>query len=175
MYVFFRLIRALLRARSAPRQDPRGEFRIKLRVYPNDLDSNLHVNNGRYLTLFDIGRFDLVMRSGLWTVMRKNKWYPVLSGAAIRFKASLEAFETVDLVTRLVYWDEKWIYIEHRLEKGGRVAAKGMVKGIFRGPEGNVAVARLLEGMGLSGVAPAEPESVKRWNHFEETLKEGKS
>lgn len=173
MYVLFRLIRALLWARRAPRQDPRGEFRIKLKIYPNDLDTNLHVNNGRYLTLFDIGRFDLVMRSGLWPVMRKHKWYPVLSGAAVRFKASLNAFETVDLVTRLVYWDEKWIYIEHRLEKGGRVAAKGMVKGIFRGPEGNVPVARLLEGMGLSGEAPPEPESVRRWVAFEETLKEG--
>ncbi len=175
MYVLFRLIRALLWARSAPRLDPRAEFRIKLKIYPNDLDTNLHVNNGRYLTLFDIGRFDLVMRSGLWPVMRKNKWYPVLSGAAVRFKASLNAFETVDLTTRIVYWDEKWIYIEHRLEKGGRVAAKGMVKGIFRGPDGNVPVARLLEGMGVSGEAPPEPESVRRWVAFEETLKEGKS
>lgn len=174
MYVFFRLIAALIRARRAPRLDPRAEFRIKLRIFPNDLDSNLHLNNGRYLTLFDVGRFDLVMRSGLWSVMRKHKWYPVLSGAAIRFKASLAAFESVDLCTRLVYWDDKWIYIEHRLERGGRVCAKGLVKGIFRGPEGNVPVARLLEGMGLSGEAPPEPETVRRWVSFEETLKDEK-
>ncbi len=175
MYILFRLIRALLRARNAPRQDPRSEFRIKVKIYPNDLDTNFHVNNGRYLTLFDMGRFDLVMRSGLWPVMRKNRWYPVLSGAGIRFKASLKAFETVDLCTRLIYWDEKWIYIEHRMEKGGRVAAVGLVKGIFRGPNGNVPVARLLEGMGLSGESPPLPESVSRWVAFEETLKEGKS
>ena len=31
-----------------------------MRVWPNDLDTNAHMNNGRYLTLMDLGRFDLM-------------------------------------------------------------------------------------------------------------------
>ena len=39
---------------------------INLRVWPNDLDVNLHVNNGRYLTLADLGVVTLSGRMGVF-------------------------------------------------------------------------------------------------------------
>src|SRR6185503_3961101 len=39
--------------------DLKHESNLSLRVWPNDLDLNIHVNNGRYLTLMDLGRMDL--------------------------------------------------------------------------------------------------------------------
>ena len=41
------------------------ESAIRLRVWPNDLDANLHMNNSRYLLAMDLGRWELVMRTGL--------------------------------------------------------------------------------------------------------------
>ena len=41
---------------------------LVLRVLPNDLDINFHVNNGRFLTLCDLNRMDLFIRTGLLKV-----------------------------------------------------------------------------------------------------------
>ena len=48
-----------------------------MRVWPNDLDTNAHMNNGRYLTLMDLGRFDLMTQCGLVGTVLKKK---VVSG-----------------------------------------------------------------------------------------------
>jgi acyl-CoA thioesterase FadM len=40
-----------------------GESVVRFRVWPGDLDFNLHMNNGRYLTLMGLGRLDLMARA----------------------------------------------------------------------------------------------------------------
>ena len=44
------------------------------------------MNNGRYLTLMDLGRADLVIRSGLWRAVLRHGWAPVVSAVKIRFR-----------------------------------------------------------------------------------------
>ncbi|GAC28971.1 acyl-CoA thioesterase [Brumicola pallidula] len=46
---------------------------------PNDLDVNMHVNNGRYLTLCDLTRVDFFVRSGIAGLMLKHKWSPIIA------------------------------------------------------------------------------------------------
>ena len=174
MYVFIRLAALYFKNRGKPRLPPTGVFRIPVRIWPNDLDQNWHVNNGRYLTLCDLGRFDLLMRSGLFKEILKRKWYPVLSSASLRFRKSLKAFDRIELTTEIIYWDEKWLYIEHCLEKDGVVCARGLVKGIFRGPEGNVTVPALMESIGYKADKPVLPDVVTTWLAFEATLREDK-
>lgn len=170
MYVFVRLLLVILRARRQPKVDPRAEIRTPLRIWPNDLDFNWHLNNGRYLTLFDLGRMDLVMRCGMIGPMWTHKWFPVLASATVRFRREVPAFAKVELTTRIVHWDEKWFWIEHRLEQDGSVVARGMVKGLFRGPEGNVPVRRLMQETGVDAGMPDAPELVRRWTELEKEM-----
>ncbi len=65
MNLFFRLLRLLLTARWRGRLGPLDESVLKLRVWPVDLDVNLHMNNGRYLSVMDLGRVDVILRTGL--------------------------------------------------------------------------------------------------------------
>ena len=53
MNLWLRLIKVVLRALFARRIGILDTSRITLRVWPNDLDFNGHVNNGRFLTLAD--------------------------------------------------------------------------------------------------------------------------
>ncbi len=62
MYVYARLFKALLAAWRAPKLGILETSVLRFRVWPNDLDFNFHLNNGRYLTLMDIGR-DLLPKS----------------------------------------------------------------------------------------------------------------
>ncbi len=69
--------------------DPLATSVLQLRVWPNDLDVNLHMNNGRYLTVMDLGRMDLLVRAGLWGPLLCHRWTALLGGATIRYKRPL--------------------------------------------------------------------------------------
>jgi acyl-CoA thioesterase FadM len=165
VYVIFRLIYVFLRARRAARQKPTERVETTLIVFPNDLDLNFHVNNGRYLTLMDLGRYDLILRTGLWPMLKKEGWYPVLSTASIRFRRSLRLFQRFNLSTQIVWWDEKWFFIEHQITVGGELYARALVKGLFRDRNGNVSVERMLKAAGQEAPDPGEaPEIVRTWS-----------
>jgi hypothetical protein len=66
VFPWLRLIRVGLGLIAAPRVELLSTTRICLRVWPNDLDLNLHVNNGRYLALADLGRIHWFVRTGAW-------------------------------------------------------------------------------------------------------------
>lgn len=157
MNLIFRLLWVIATARRRGRMDVLAEGRFALRCWPNDLDSNLHMNNGRYLTIMDLGRLDLILRSGLWRVMRTRKWYPVIGSARITFRRSIEPFQRFELVTRVIGWDDKWLYIEHRMERGGKVMAQAFVRGLFIGPDGKIPMAELVAAAGHDG-APTAPD-----------------
>ncbi len=71
---------------------------LSLRVLPKDLDINLHMNNGRYLTLCDLTRVDMFMRSGLAKTMIKEKWRPIIAEHTMTYKKPLKLFQKYDLV-----------------------------------------------------------------------------
>lgn len=64
------IIRARVRGALNPPQDV---SKVWFRVWPHDLDPSIHMNNGRYLALMDLGRLDLLIRSGLWRALLKNR------------------------------------------------------------------------------------------------------
>src|SRR5438552_18715762 len=64
MNLYFRLLITILKALRAPRVTPGDTVELALRVLPTDLDLNGHMNNGRYLTLVDLGLVTVFIRSG---------------------------------------------------------------------------------------------------------------
>ena len=61
----------------------------KFMVLPHDIDLNIHLNNGRFLTFMDLGRLDFIMRAGLARVFLKMKWNPVVASATVRYRKSI--------------------------------------------------------------------------------------
>lgn len=66
MHVIFRTLLILLKARRRPAMTPWETGVITLRALPTDIDILMHINNGQYFSLFDLGRYDLMARSGMW-------------------------------------------------------------------------------------------------------------
>lgn len=164
MVLFFRTLWKLLTLRFRPPLDALGTSVLHFRVWPNDLDVNIHMNNGRFLSLMDLGRFDLSFRTNLGRVMLRHRWKPLVGGVTMRYRRSLDPFEGYELHTRLLGWDGKWIFLEQRfLKRGGDLAAEGVVRALFRGKEGNVPVAEVLRQMGYTGPQPELPEAIRLW------------
>ena len=78
MNLLLRLIWVLLTARLRGPLRLLDESRLRLLVLPTDLDTNLHMNNGRYLSIMDRGRMDYVMRVGLLRIVIRNRWMPLV-------------------------------------------------------------------------------------------------
>lgn len=100
-------------------------------VSPFDLDTNMHMNNGRYLSIMDFGRFDLLIKSGSFKKLVKAGYFPVVVSESIRFKKSLNLFDSFILETQIDFWDEKDFYIVQKFLKKDQVMAVGYIKGRF--------------------------------------------
>ncbi len=172
MNLFFRLLKVLLLVLLKPRRlETLGESILHFRVWPNDLDTNLHMNNGRYMTLLDLGRFDLLLRVGVFRVGWRRKWIPVLGSASIRFRRSLKLFEKFTMKTRLIGWDETWIYLEQSIESKGKLTTLAYLRGMFTGPQGRVPMVELLKALGADHQpSPLLPEGLKMWLEGEDAL-----
>ena len=161
--LFFRLLLLVL---SMPFKKPLGlldSAELRFRVFPNDLDIYGHMNNGRYLTLMDLGRMDWIWRTGLGRAARKNRWNPLVASSTIRYKKSLTLWKRFTLRTRVIGWDEKWFYIEQVFKRRERTVATAVVKGLFRGPAGNVLPEEVIRAMGQKVDSPSLPDLVRLW------------
>lgn len=169
MVLFLRFLEALLTSRFRPRIDPLGESVLRMRVWPNDLDLNLHANSGRYLSFMDIGRVDLLVRMRIFLKVIGRGWRPINGGTMIGFRRSLAPWERFTVRSRIVCWDEKWIYFEHLIEKGdGQLAATATARGLLRGRDGNVRPEELLEVAGAAGLpSPPMPRHIALWRDAE--------
>ena len=164
MVVLFRFLLAIFKSRFRPRLGILDDCVITMRVWPNDLDLNMHMNSGRYLSMMDIGRVEILARTRMLRPALKRGWRPMVGATFIRYKKSLLPFERFTVRSRVVCWDEKWIYFEHILERRGEVASQAYVRGLLRGPNGNVRPAELLELAGIPEmVSPPMPEAVAAW------------
>lgn len=102
-----------------------------LRVLPNDIDINLHMNNGRYLTICDLTRVDMFIRTGLAKTMLKEKWIPVISEHTMKYKKALKIFQKYTINMEVTGWDDKSFKMLHTFIVNGRVVAEGTSHGVI--------------------------------------------
>ncbi len=163
MNLYLRLLWLLLRLWRTPQRTLLDESRVAFRVMPNDCDINFHMNNGRYLSMMDLGRVHLMRQSGLLKVIIAEKWMPVLAAAEINFIRSLAPLQRYELVTQLTSWDEKYFYIEQKFEVAGRLHAHAFVKGVFLKGGKVVPNAEIVAKAGHAGTPPPMPEELRLW------------
>jgi acyl-CoA thioesterase FadM len=172
VFPWFRLLRVGLGVMGASKVDLHATTCVRLRVWPNDLDFNLHVNNGRYLTLADIGRMHWFVRTGMLGVARRYKAYPVVGDVIAKFRRDLRAFQSFEIYSRLIGWDHKWGFLEHRFVRGGRVIGVVAIRGVFKGPDGPVDPGKLLDGLAHAAASPELPAWANRFHEGGELLSE---
>ncbi|HTA76362.1 MAG TPA: thioesterase family protein [bacterium] len=132
-------------------------------VWPTDLDNNIHMNNGRYLTIMDLGRFDWLLSCGFLKVCLKNRWFPIVGALKIIYIKPLNPFQKFELKTRILGWDAKWIYVEQIFEVNGAVCSKSVLQGLFHGPQGKVSTQEWLKTIGFTQKSPKLPADVRAW------------
>ncbi|WP_169251803.1 thioesterase family protein [Brevibacterium sp. 'Marine'] len=124
---FARIVLRLLLSRRRPSITKWENSSLPLRVLPTEIDINFHVNNGMYLMMMDLGRFDALVRSGIWRTIRARRWTGVISDETISFRKSLKLGQRYSVESKIVGLDDRAVYFEHRIVSQGDVYARGIV------------------------------------------------
>ncbi len=142
------------------------EDRLRMHVWPNDIDFNLHLNNARYLSIMDYARTHLLARTRLLEHIIRSRWQPLVGAVWITYRRSLPVFSAFELTSRLVCWDERWFYIEQTFTGREGLAAVGWVKGALRNARGIVEPQGVIEVVAPGAVSPPMPEAIATWNEL---------
>lgn len=158
--------RTLLVIRAARRRLRRGHALrpndvgvVTLRTLPTDLDVLRHMNNGRYLSLFDLGRWDQLIRTGVFDAMRQRGWYAVVASETITFRRSLQLWQRFEVQTRFAGHDDRSLFLEHRAVVSGEIYARAVVRArVLRRSGGTVSNDEVFAAIGHpEGVPEIEP------------------
>ncbi|MDR5652752.1 thioesterase family protein [Ruixingdingia sedimenti] len=163
MYPFFRFAAAVARARRAPRI---GLFEATASDHwclPWDLDPWVELNNGRTLTLYDLGRIPFAVRVGFHEAMQANRWGLTVAGVSVRYRRRVRAMEKFSIVTRMHGWDDRFIYIDQSIWKGAECANQMLLRWALTGKGGIVHPARLIEAVAGPQDSPPLPGWVAAW------------
>jgi acyl-CoA thioesterase FadM len=142
------------------------EEKLRMHVWPNDIDFNLHLNNARYLSIMDYGRMHLLARCRILEHIIRSRWKPLVGAVWITYRRSLPLFSAFELTSRLVCWDERWFYIEQTFTARDGLVAVAWVKGALRDARGTVTPQEVIASVAPGAVSPPMPESIATWNEL---------
>ncbi|MCJ2376091.1 thioesterase family protein [Vibrio sp. ZSDZ34] len=163
MYPFLRLAKVMWRARKSAAMHFTEKSDISFRCHPWDLDIFNEMNNGRVLTLYDLGRTELGIRCGLMKILAKKRWALVVAGSSVRYRKRVHMFHKVKMYTQCVGWDDKWLYVEQSMWVDGQPCSSVLIRAGVTSKGGLIAPAQVLEAMGEPTETPALPQWVAEW------------
>ncbi|MFT4156463.1 MAG: acyl-CoA thioesterase [Microbacterium sp.] len=168
MNVIWRTLLVIFGARRRLRQgkplEPTAVGTIRVTTLPTDLDILRHMNNGRYLSLFDLGRWDQLIRTGLFDAMKERGWYAVVSSETITFRKSLQLWQRFDVQSRFIGHDDKSLFMEHRAVVDGEIYARAIIRArMLRRTGGTVSNEELFAAVGRPDGVPEIDDWVHEW------------
>ncbi len=149
-----------------PRLEILGEDVLRLHVWPNDIDLNMHMNNARYLSVMDYARTHLLARTGMLEHIVRSRWQPLVGAAWVTYRRPLPLFSRFTLTTRVVCWDERWFYMEQTFANIKDQCAIGWVKGALRNKRGTLDPQTVIDDVAPGTLSPEMPEALVAWNQL---------
>jgi len=163
MYPFLRFAAQMLKYRGAPPLGLCDTHVSHHRCLPWDLDPWRELNNGRTLTLYDLGRIPMAMRTGLGEVLRAKGWGITVAGNSTRYRKRIRVFERFEIRSRCIGWDARFLYTEQSMWKENDCANHILIRSAVTSAKGIVPTSDVLAALGHDGDSPALPDWVQAW------------
>lgn len=164
------LIRFGLGLSKSRKQAPLGIFDPHVsqhRCLPWDIDPWMELNNGRTLTLYDLGRIPLGQRTGLHRVLRSNGWGMTVAGSAVRYRRRIRNLARFSMVSRMLGWDARFFYLDQSMWLGGDCAGQVLIRSAVTSDKGIVDPGLVAQQLGHAGPSPDLPDWVQAWTRAE--------
>jgi len=168
MYPVFRLVATSVQALLSKPVDVDAVCDTTFRCMPWDIDMFFEMNNGRILTLYDLGRFDLSIRIGLAKVLKKKRWGLVVAGGTVRYRKRVRMFDKVSMLTQVAGFDDRWIYVAQSMWVNGQPSSSILLRTGITGKGKTISTDEVLEAMNVTDWKPEPSDWVKSWIASEE-------
>ncbi len=169
MYPIVRLTKEMIKFRNAPRLTI-DDTHISTHIcWPVDIDIFGELNNGRTLTLYDLGRLVMGRRMGLMAVVRKNGWGMTMAGASVRYRRRVKMFQKFTMKTRALGRDDKFMYLHQTMWSKGEATSSILYRSAVTDKNGIVPTQLVAEALGYPDWDPELPEWVTNWINAENT------
>lgn len=165
MNLFFRLAWVIVCSRFRAPVLALGPCLTPFRCLPTDLDILKHMNNGKYFSILDVARADLLLRSRMASHLSNNGWYPVVVAQSMRFRKSLKLFDSFIVETSILGWDEKAFILQQKFWRKDSCIAEAVVRArVLKKSGGSVLPQTVLSTAGVTSESLVLPEWVREWN-----------
>jgi acyl-CoA thioesterase FadM len=168
---WMRFLLVAIRSLWRPRLRPIDTSVVMGRVWPTDADLSV-TNNAAYLVYLEMGRVDLQLRTGLARVSVRNGWAAPMASIHVQFRRPLRRFQRFQVSTRLAYWDDKWLYLEQRIDRDGETVATALARSLVIGAEGRIAPLDLAAALGFTLPRPSASPMIQQYEKAEESMRE---
>ena len=166
------IIKSIIKRNEPAIIPAQGTSVVRQRVWPHQIDFNLHMNNAKYLN---------VMEAARWTLFRHNGWFKhlfdkrinlVVASLEITFIRELNLFTGYEIHTKLTSWDEKYIYFEQRLMVKGKLYGHALVKmaGVRKGKR--ALTPEICEAVGVNFNQAEMKDAITRWSEMTQAKRE---
>jgi len=163
MYPVFRITKELLLYGKTNSQNFLDEYTSLHICWPWDLDVWFELNNGRTLTIFDLGRVTLVKRVGLIQILKNNKWRLSVAGSSVRYRRRVNIFDRLEVKSRIVSWDQKFLYLTQSMWRSGVPTSNVLIRAAISSDQGIVPPVKAISAIAENLVKPEIPDWIKTW------------
>jgi len=148
---WIRLLLAMFSARFKKKLVGTETVTKSFRVWITDIDVSV-MNHAAIMTVLETGRIDLMVRSNFFKVATKNKWFFPSQAISVQFYKPLKLFQKADIHTRISYVDEKWIYVEQKIERKGKIVAACIVKNTIKKGRETIPTSEIMKALQIEEV-----------------------
>lgn len=127
------------------------------------------LNNGRILTLLELGRWELAVESGLLQEMRRRRAAFAVAGVSVRYRRRVPLFARYRVETRPLGWDERFLYIDQSMWMGDVAANQMLLRAAIVGPDGTIPPGEIASALGVEAASPPLPDWASAWIEAENT------
>ena len=161
MYPLLRLIRVVVKSQFQEKLSFDNDYTdsVNLIVLPQDIDPFMELNNGRYVTLLDLGRFSLGGKVNMASFLKRNNWSLTIVGTYNEYRFRLRLFQRFILKTKIIGYDENWFYFFQKVERKGKTHMASVVKFAYTSKEGLVLPKEVISAMGIK----YDPNKLPLW------------
>ena len=163
MYPVIRLARVIAKSKFQKKVsfDSTHNECINLRVLPQDIDLFMELNNGRYVTLLDLGRFSYGAKVNMGKFLKKNNWSLTIVGTYNEYRHRLRLFQKFILETKIIGYDENWFYFFQKIQRNNKTHMASIVKFSYTSSTGLVMPKDVIKAMDLNYNPYQLPDWVK--------------
>ncbi len=148
---WIRLLSALIEAKFKSKIQANETTSFSFRVWITEIDVSV-MNHAEILSVMETGRIDFMVRTNFFKIAKKNKWFFPSQAISVQYYRPLKVFQKAELLTRISFVDEKWIYTEQKITRNGEEIAACLVKSTIKKGRKTVPTIEIMKALNITEV-----------------------